>query len=295
MAKIYGNTVGAFKSGGETVVLPSKFDQLINGTLTEVTEEDLQGNTKVNDYAFYKQQYLTKVNLPNTIREIGAFAFSNCINLKDLKLDNMVALGDDIIQNCPNLNLTYIQPTNTKITIKTFHNANGVYILAIGGILNKTFESTGFLSTTPKMKLLKFNEEVTLTGNLFNATGLPNNCIFDFPTTIQSINTISSGDGVFKFTVIRAVNPPTLYASNSLGTAKPRFVPYESIDLYKNATNWSAKSSYIYPFVYNLNDLSNIDTSKYTKALYLIENGTVSLDNYKIYNYANGEWVKEEV
>lgn len=274
------------------VPAPSKFAQLINGTLTEVTEEDLQGVTKIRNYAFNNQPLITRVKLPNTIQEIGAGAFQNCTNLSELNLDdNIIYIGNYFISSCVNLNLTYIQPPTTQISDRAFSGAKGVVVLAIGGVLNKIFGTC--LDSANNTKLVKFNEEVTLTGNIYNNTGQPKDCIYDFPTTILSIGMVGTSDSQFAFTIIRAVNPPTLTASNNLGNTKPRFVPYESIDLYKSATNWSAKANYIYPFVYDLEDLSKIDTSKYTKALHIVDKDAVSLDNYTIYNYTNGEWIKE--
>ena len=53
----------------------AKFISIIDKTVTEVTAEDLEGLTKIGDYAFYRCLDLVSVELPDSITTIGSYAF----------------------------------------------------------------------------------------------------------------------------------------------------------------------------------------------------------------------------
>ena len=74
----------------ETAVVTAPFDkkfmQLINGTITEVLEEDLKGATELKTYALYNQKNLVRLEMPDTIDTIGSYICQNCSVLSKLKL-----------------------------------------------------------------------------------------------------------------------------------------------------------------------------------------------------------------
>lgn len=69
--------------GGE-----NKLAQLVGGTLTEVTAEDLEGVTSIKQYAFYRQTQLKKITFSDSVTTIGTYAFSGCDNLEEIVLGN---------------------------------------------------------------------------------------------------------------------------------------------------------------------------------------------------------------
>lgn len=85
-------TVNVESGGGE-----NKIPQVVSGTITEITEQDLAGATALKDYAFYKCASLTKAELPNTIMSIGTYAFGYCTALKEV---NWVPHVDKIPAYC---------------------------------------------------------------------------------------------------------------------------------------------------------------------------------------------------
>ena len=64
----------------------SKFAQLVEGSLPEVTAKDLEEVSKIFTCAFYGNYYLTKVTIPNGITLIGNSAFEWCVNLESVYL-----------------------------------------------------------------------------------------------------------------------------------------------------------------------------------------------------------------
>lgn len=64
----------------------SKFAQLVGGTLTEVTAEDLEGVLTIDVSAFSSRPSLKKVAMPNSITKIEQYAFNWCTKLEGIWL-----------------------------------------------------------------------------------------------------------------------------------------------------------------------------------------------------------------
>lgn len=62
------------------------FNQYLNKTLTEITEQDLEGATSLRDNLFSGQSKLKKAIMPDTITSIGASCFQSCSVLQEIKL-----------------------------------------------------------------------------------------------------------------------------------------------------------------------------------------------------------------
>jgi len=81
------------------------FQQIVGGTVTELTAHDLDGITEIRSYAFYNCHTLRSVELPESVQTIGQYAFYNCSNLSDFTITaNLKNIGDYAFANCSNLN-----------------------------------------------------------------------------------------------------------------------------------------------------------------------------------------------
>lgn len=60
---------------------------LVDGTITEITAEDLNGATKIKPYAFYGCDYLTKITIPETVQDIYTHAFYGCDALTEINFN----------------------------------------------------------------------------------------------------------------------------------------------------------------------------------------------------------------
>lgn len=64
----------------------SLFKKLVDGSITEVTAEDLQGVTSIGSYAFSGCSGLTSVTIGNGVTSIGKFAFYDCHALTNITI-----------------------------------------------------------------------------------------------------------------------------------------------------------------------------------------------------------------
>lgn len=179
----------------------NKLPQVIDGTVTEITADDLAGVTKIRQYAFYYHGTLERVAIPSGVTEIGKCAFYECRALNHIEL-----------------------PTGLK---------------SIG---NKTFSYNNLTS-------LIFKEGFeTITGDyaIYFCEALER---VDFPSTTKDLNTLCIYNcKALKKVIIRATTPPQTESSNifvSIGEAKI-YVPAESVEAYKAATNWAAYADKIF-------------------------------------------------
>lgn len=69
----------------------NKLAQLAEGTLTEITAEDLQGVTKIRRYCFSNSANLIYIELPSTITSIQYYAFNQCSNLKNVYYNGTIS------------------------------------------------------------------------------------------------------------------------------------------------------------------------------------------------------------
>ena len=90
-------------SGGGGGDKYAAFKALVDGSLTEVTAEMLDGITKITSYAFYQRNKLTYVEIPGSVTSIGESAFAGCSSLTNLTIpDSVTSIGMNAFQNYAN-------------------------------------------------------------------------------------------------------------------------------------------------------------------------------------------------
>ena len=129
---IINNNVYQYKSG-ETVEVPdevaeaiedalrlvpkpkrylSKFAQIANGTLAEITESDLEGVEAIVSYAFAYCANLKKATTPNGVRSIGNGAFYSCSKLESVDMgDGIQRIEKNAFDWCIKLANVYLPET----------------------------------------------------------------------------------------------------------------------------------------------------------------------------------------
>lgn len=278
-----------------TAPFDSKFAQLINGTLVEVTEEDLAGASKVNDYAFYKQIYLHKVNLLNTITTIGSYAFYGNSSLQEIYGENVSTVGNAAFQGCSTLqrfvgsNITTIGDNAFRTILRDVDlNVRNVTSLGTNAFdsakivkfkfdkLNQAYKTYQFASNT-SLRFMSFGSQ-TYSGVPTNYIGKQVTYRFDKIPTFNESNVYASAITVVINTpyLISLTSAPSNFTAN-------KYFPLSLVEEYKVATNWATYASTIYPSVANEQERLALDTTLYTKCY--------QNDTDQEFWFENGSWV----
>ena len=179
--------------------------------------------TNIGHEAFYDCSSLVAISIPNSVTSIGNYAFSDCSSLTSIAIPNSVTnIGSYAFYKCSSL---------TSVTIPN----------SVTSIKNNTFGSCdGLTSVTIPNSVTSIGYEVFIDCSSLTSITIPN--------SVTSIGR-SSFDGCTSLTTITcgATIPPTLSSYNKLSNVTAVYVPAESVDAYKVATNWSYYADKIQP------------------------------------------------
>ena len=92
----------------------SKFAQLVNGTLTEITASDLEGIETIAYYAFGQCYSVKSIELPNSLKIIRPSAFTACTSLESVKFgtnSRLESIGESAFDWCTKLKSVYLPET----------------------------------------------------------------------------------------------------------------------------------------------------------------------------------------
>ena len=159
---------------------------------------------------------LTNVIIPNSVSSIGNGAFRECINLVSVKMSNSVAtIGEFAFEDCFNLSSIEIPNTVQTIEKKAFCRCNSLSEVT----LPKSITSIGaFAFYWGGLKSITISENV------------------------KSIGTMAFGYDTLSSITCLAIIPPTLERDVFEGvdcSGIPLYVPFESIEAYREAPQWS--------------------------------------------------------
>lgn len=211
--------------GAKIAGIGDKLRGLVSGTLTELKASDLQGIHLIKPYAFYYDDSIKSVSIPNSVTSIGRYAFDGCTSLTSVAIGSGVtSIGNYAFNNCTGL---------TSVTLGNSVTSIGNYAF---------YYCTGLTSVT-------MGNGITSIGNsVFSyCTGLTSVKFIGQPPTIQS-NTFNSCNKVAKYDFRGATSVPTLSSTTSLGHASgcQIVVPDSLYDSWQQATNWAALTNVVW-------------------------------------------------
>lgn len=161
----------------------------------------------------------------NLIKNIGASSFKSCTNLEKISSTSITSIANQGLYGCTNL--------------KEFDFPN----------LKKLSAGSVFQSCSSLVSAYCPNVEGTVGANSFNACTSLEKAYFKNISTIGGTN--FNGDTKFSEIVINRITPPSLSNVNAFTNTPIAkyygyiYVPRQSLETYKNATNWINFSSQI--------------------------------------------------
>ncbi len=190
---------------------------------------------------------MKNIKLPDSVTTIGAVAFMNCNSLQKIDLKYVTDIGDgwQHFYNCSSLTSVGDASNITRIGIQCFGSCESLESINISNkctyIGREAFANCTNLKSTGDISSVSSFGQYT-----WYNTALTN---FTIPFICTKIDQYCFADCTsMKYIQCLATTPPTLdnhvfYNCNNC----PIYVPDESLDTYKSATNWSNYTSRIKP------------------------------------------------
>lgn len=239
----------------------------------------------INDKAFYNCTILTTVNIPNSVTKLGESVFEKCTSLTSVDIPNSVTtIGAYLFRDCTSLTSIVIPDSVTSLGASMCTRLTNLKEVIIGrGVQQLTqqlYGCTGIVSLTiPYLGRTADETDSNYTlGYLFGSTA-PNTNDTYVPTSLSNV-VITGGSKVLNFAfwncksiqsitlpesitsmgsslfygcsklqsiTIKAKTPPAIQSGSlsDLPSGCKIYIPAESVDAYKSATNWSASANRI--------------------------------------------------
>lgn len=237
-----GETVVFSLDGAGSALLKS----IIDGSVTELTADDLYGITEFRGQAFALCSNLESIAIPASVTTIGNGAFQYCVALGSVEIpDSVTSFGNRVFYYCSGLTDVTIGNGLTKIFSETFLGCYALSSVSIGTGVTE-IQSDAF-TYCESLESIDIPNNVTAIG-----TYAFQSCIalasVTIGTGISSIgaNAFDSCSSLMSLTC-KATTPPTIQSTTFSGVPATCaiYVPAASVNAYKSKQYWSSRAAYI--------------------------------------------------
>ena len=200
--------------------------------------------TNIGYAAFGNCSSLTSITIPNSVTSIGASAFNGCSSLTSITIPNSVtSIGESAFYGCKSLTSITIPNSVTSIGNCTFYNCSSLTSITIPNsvtsIGNYAFSYCEYLTS-----VIIPNSVTSIGKYAFRACSSLTS--ITIPNSVASIAVYAFGDcsGLTSITFERTTSPMLGEGVfNDVDTSIPVYVPFGSIEAYKNALEGQGISS----------------------------------------------------
>ena len=221
-----------------------------NEDLIDMIEGDIttlnipEGTTKICKYAFFYRQNLTDITIPDSVITIDVNAFQYCKSLKNVTISESVkSIKNYTFDHC-----SALTSVNIPYGVKTIGQNAFAYCKALAEvIIPDTVVEIGGSAFNECLALKKVNIPYGVTSiepSTFSSCSFTDITI---PSSVTLIAVKAFADCIKLTSItIKATTPPRLFSNAFDNTNNcPIYVPAESVNAYKTATNWSEYASRI--------------------------------------------------
>ena len=190
----------------------------------------------VGSHAFYDQDKLVSIKLPNSVTSIGNYAVAGCNNLIEAVLPNkVVTIGEGALQSCSELKKVEFPPTLKNIQSSAFLNCSSLEQVELPGV--ETIEYGAF-ANCDKIKSVRIPSTVKSVGeNAFNCSGITDVYAYTVEPIKINQNTFSTYDTATLHIPTQSFNNYYWNTEWSQFTSRERFdEPYKYFYLDKEYT-----------------------------------------------------------
>ena len=225
----------------ENIILPNNLTKIgpysfvFAGYNADLDFELNQENCYVSDYAFQDSKIK---GIFGNYTNIGTSSFSSCLKLKNINITVNGDIEGNAFQNCYN--------------IESFNISKESVITNFGGYV---FNQTGTNRENPETKIFDWdfkNSTFTRLGSyVFAGSTTRLNKYFNIklPKTLTKIETLTFANSDHMTLYFRSATPPTLSSNSFQNTTNLTIcVPYNLVNAYKTATNWTTVADNIRGF-----------------------------------------------
>lgn len=195
-------------------------------------------------FAYMPTSYSGAYTIPEGIKQIGGHAFSDCSSLTSITIPNSVtSIGNYTFNYCSSLTSVTIGDSVTRIGTGAFQYCSSLISITIPNsvmsIGDAAFEGcTSLTSITIPNSVTSIEMYAFLNCSKLTSITIPNNVTSIGQGAFSGCNSLTS-------ITCEAITPPTLGSSNNRSSVTAVYVPAESVEAYKTATNWSYYSDKI--------------------------------------------------
>lgn len=212
-------------------------------SLSKITSLNLNGVTKIGDYAFSRCSGFATVTIPSNVTSMGSYVFSGCTSITKANADCTGGIGYGAFLDCSSLSQVTIGTHVTSISGNALRHTNIKNITIpdnVRSIGDNAFQDCYSLSSiTLSNSLTKINMF------LFAHDSNLKNVVVPSGVTVIDKGAFSGCSSMTSLTVLPSTPPSLEYSDAFHSMGGTIYVPAASLNAYKTASGWSSYASKI--------------------------------------------------